>query len=372
MLLLEDRRFYVYVYLNPLKLGTFIYNEFCFAYEPFYVGKGKNNRIFYHIKEAERSMKNNTIKGNMHKIYTINKIKNEFGCDPITLKIKSNLTAFEACELEKYLINIIGRNDLNIGPLTNQTDGGEGCLNTSEELKQKISNSHKRTLKNRPELIEASIMNLKNYYANRTENQKFQTYQRLIKTLKENPDIKINSTKKRIKTEEERGSRKRATEKCKQTKLNDPSINIEGGKKLSQYWKDHPEEQKSRDKKNSETRINRKIAVGINNNRYIKIDHIFVINSFFIGKGIKDIMNEYDSLNKEMLTCSKIRNIFEILNFPVRVKNHGFYTKKYLQFISENKDKQQWYIDNYKRLEQEYFDRKFAERHPEFIEEKIS
>jgi hypothetical protein len=41
--------FYVYIYLDPRKPGKFHYGEYCFDYEPFYVGKGKDNRMFTKI-----------------------------------------------------------------------------------------------------------------------------------------------------------------------------------------------------------------------------------------------------------------------------------------------------------------------------------
>lgn len=36
---MED--FYVYVYLDPRKIGIFCYDDLKFGYEPFYIGKGK-------------------------------------------------------------------------------------------------------------------------------------------------------------------------------------------------------------------------------------------------------------------------------------------------------------------------------------------
>jgi hypothetical protein len=43
----------------------------------------------------------------------------------------------EAHHRERQLIELIGRHDLGRGPLTNQTDGGEGTSNPSEESRQR-------------------------------------------------------------------------------------------------------------------------------------------------------------------------------------------------------------------------------------------
>ena len=44
--------FYVYIYLDPRKPGKYTYEDLCFLYEPFYIGKGKNNRIDGHLYES--------------------------------------------------------------------------------------------------------------------------------------------------------------------------------------------------------------------------------------------------------------------------------------------------------------------------------
>jgi len=116
--------FYVYVYLDPRKSGQYKYGEYEFNYEPFYVGKGKENRI--------------NIKKNDHCERKINKIK-RLGFETIRIKLKENIEENYSFEVEKELIKLIGRENLNEGPLTNETDGGEGPSGykwTEEEFKK--------------------------------------------------------------------------------------------------------------------------------------------------------------------------------------------------------------------------------------------
>lgn len=109
--------YYVYIYLNPLKEGDYYFNKFHFNYEPFYVGKGKNNRCNAHLTESKSK---NKLKKNI-----ISKIKNN-NIKPIIIKLYENITEQSAFRIEKTLIKIIGRRDKNNGTLSNMTDGGEG------------------------------------------------------------------------------------------------------------------------------------------------------------------------------------------------------------------------------------------------------
>jgi len=145
--------YYVYVYLNPLKPGKFIYLN-CglgidFDYEPFYIGKGQGSRLISHLKEALKFtlIEKESIteeKYNKHKINTINKIIRN-GKNPIIYKIISEINNDNANLLEKIFIRLIGRHDKKLGPLTNLTDGGEGTTGKicKEETKNKMSKIHK-------------------------------------------------------------------------------------------------------------------------------------------------------------------------------------------------------------------------------------
>lgn len=53
--------------------------------------------------------------------------------------LTKNLSREEACELEIILIKYYGRKDLETGTLVNLTDGGEGLLNVSEDVRKKHS-----------------------------------------------------------------------------------------------------------------------------------------------------------------------------------------------------------------------------------------
>jgi hypothetical protein len=101
--------------------------------EPFYVGMGKNDRHLHHLEEAKKRYSRES---NKHKLRRIRKILAS-GASPIIIKIQEEISLDEAIELEMFLINFIGRRDLNSGPLVNLTDGGEGGRNPSIETLEK-------------------------------------------------------------------------------------------------------------------------------------------------------------------------------------------------------------------------------------------
>lgn len=115
------------------KLPCYVYLLFKQNGIPFYVGKGKSNRISCHEAEA-RYFKNGKIwKGiNKLKLNTINEIL-ESG-EQIYYEIDSwHDMSMMAGEREIYLVKSIGRLVLNTGPLTNIRDGGD--LMTEQDRK---------------------------------------------------------------------------------------------------------------------------------------------------------------------------------------------------------------------------------------------
>ena len=102
--------YYTYAYLREDKT-------------PYYIGKGKGNRIY--------SKSNRRIKPPKDKSRII--------------FLKQNLTEAEAFRHEIYMIDVFGRKDLGTGILYNRTDGGDGSSGwvPSEENKKNISEANK-------------------------------------------------------------------------------------------------------------------------------------------------------------------------------------------------------------------------------------
>lgn len=127
--------YYVYALLDPLKPGDYNYDYLEFKFEPFYIGYGKNNRIYQHFNKRELSRKS-------HKSSKIKNIISN-GLTPVSFKIKEDLSFEDANSLEIEYIRIIGRIDLNIGPLCNHTCGGGGTKNriVSNATRMKMSMS---------------------------------------------------------------------------------------------------------------------------------------------------------------------------------------------------------------------------------------
>lgn len=123
--LIEDKRFYIYIYLDPRKPGIFTYEKYSFEFEPFYVGKGSSEQYMSHIKNAinKTDIKNGT---NCYRYNKIRRIKEVTGQNPLVLKLKVHMPETNSLLLERKIIKMVGRLGTGKGPLVNHTDGGEG------------------------------------------------------------------------------------------------------------------------------------------------------------------------------------------------------------------------------------------------------
>jgi hypothetical protein len=111
--------------------------------EVFYIGIGKNKNRAY-IKTKRNKHWNNIVKK----------------CDYEVDILIEECSWEQACEIEKYLIADYGRADLGLGGLVNMTNGGEGLINPSKLIRQKIANSKIGT-KQSKETIEKIIKSKK-------------------------------------------------------------------------------------------------------------------------------------------------------------------------------------------------------------------
>ena len=134
---MENNRYYVYIYLNQTKPGIWLFKDHVFNYQPFYVGKGVNDREIEHLRPYQ--LKKKTVKSSV-----IKSIFNKTGEQPIHYRLYVNLNELDAVEIEKEIIKHFGRIDTNTGILTNGTDGGDGANNFSEETKKRIGKSNSK------------------------------------------------------------------------------------------------------------------------------------------------------------------------------------------------------------------------------------
>jgi hypothetical protein len=165
--------FYVYVYLDASKPGTYKYGEYEFDHEPFYVGKGKKHRDISHLNQTNNTIKKNKKPKGIFKCKLYSMIKEEN--IPIITRVIDNIDEKTAFEIEKDLISKIGKKINQNGTLTNICDGGEGStghtmpdhqkeiirkVNTGvprpkdEEHRRKLSEATKKYYAEHPEALE--------------------------------------------------------------------------------------------------------------------------------------------------------------------------------------------------------------------------
>jgi len=86
--------FYVYAIVNPIDLI------------PFYIGKGKGDRAYSHLKHSHNKMNNAAIS-----------VLNEIGIKPLVVIIKDHLSESDSLKLEQTYIDIFGRKNNDKVPL---------------------------------------------------------------------------------------------------------------------------------------------------------------------------------------------------------------------------------------------------------------
>ena len=114
----DGKRFYVYELVNSLDGKVF------------YVGKGSNNRLNHHVRNARKRISEGNLR-KMRKILSIEKL----GGKVFAEKLIENLSERDAFDIEELTIRRYGLENL-----TNLSYGGEGCHHT-DETKKKIKQS---------------------------------------------------------------------------------------------------------------------------------------------------------------------------------------------------------------------------------------
>lgn len=118
-ILLRECRKYFYLYVLCRPDGR-----------PFYIGKGKGNRVLHHEREALGQ-------GKSHKLNVIRSVAMKGGL--VRYRLLGRFQDESIClakEIEE--IRRIGRHDLGTGPLTNLTEGGDGVSGLSEETRRRM------------------------------------------------------------------------------------------------------------------------------------------------------------------------------------------------------------------------------------------
>jgi len=215
LLLQNTNKFYAYELYRPDKDYVF------------YVGKGCNNRVLTHERDAVLTNIN---------LYRYNIIRKLF---------KNNLSVYyniffsenenDAFVLESELIKKYGRKNIGTGCLSNLTDGGEGVSGfiQYDSAKQKISES------------------LKEYYKDPVNCNKISYY--VNKSYKNNPEIKTKISNTLKKYYESPETHKKQSDILKKMYIDRPELKAKISDSLFKNHLENPEQAK----KHSEIMINK-------------------------------------------------------------------------------------------------------------------
>lgn len=112
--------FYIYIYSDPRVTIKDNFEMIPNNFLPLYVGKGKRDRLYHHLKYLEKGYKgyNQDLKKEIRNILSD-------GFEPIIIKLFENLSENDAFLKERLIIELIGKRE-DGGYLLNKTNGGNG------------------------------------------------------------------------------------------------------------------------------------------------------------------------------------------------------------------------------------------------------
>jgi hypothetical protein len=276
--------YYVYAYLDPRKPGEYIYGEYKFEYEPFYIGKGKDDRSIYHLKCKGKNK------------YLNNKIKKMINSniDPIIVKLHENLEEETSYDIEEMYISSIGKLYENTGPLLNVRDGGRGKIGFSEEAKLKISNSNKGRV-----MPEEDKAWRREYYKgeNNPMYGKTHTPEAREKISSKQKGKKMSDEFKQKCSENSKGHSRHTEDQINKIKyyMTNRIVSDETKEKMSKSRTGIKQSDEAR-KKLSETRKNKKKRNYSNKGKKVK-NHIYDIKIILYN----NIIKEFDKIGKAIL-----------------------------------------------------------------------
>lgn len=312
----------------------------------------------------EESLQEEKPKYNKHKINTINKIHQE-NKEVIVYKICENLNEETAYLLERFFIKLIGRADKKLGILTNMTDGGEGFKGLSQEIINERVLVYIQTLKNNPSINIRRVISQREFYILNPEKKLIEN-KKHKNTLKNNPDIVKQFKKKEMETKRKDPSiMKKASDKGQKKKKENIEIEIQRVNNFKITWSNKSNKEIEEWKNSiSVKHLETKSSSGKNNSSYVNFDFTFIILLYFNITTFVEMKKLYKIKHNDEIGRTAYNRFLNILNFPFNTTAYNRLNKTeiYLKFVEENKHRIQWYIDNYERLEDEYFEKIHYER----------